>query len=303
MIFSELYGAYYNTVAKIISSAVDHPLTKNEIRRIVEETAFGESILNIVPAIEDERWQVISKDGTTPIRNEPTMPLTTLELRWLKAISLDPRVKLFDADFSALDGVDPLFTPDDYRVFDAYSDGDPYEDEEYISRFRIILDAIVNRYPLVICSQNGRGEVKRLVRLPERLEYSEKDDKFRLIASGVRFTTTFNLGRIISVEWYEKPFRAERCRPLHVQRGTVEFELVDERNALERVMLHFAHFEKEAERLDDRRYKVKITYDKADETELVIRVLSFGPVIKVTSPQSFVYLIKERLNKQKSCET
>lgn len=34
-------------------------------------------------------------------------------------------------------------------------------------------------------------------------------------------------------------------------------ELVDGRNALERVMLHFAHFEKEAKRLDETIIKSK----------------------------------------------
>ena len=83
---------------------------------------------------------------------------------------------------------------------------------------------------------------------------------------------------------------------------SVIFELVDRRNALERVLLHFAHFEKEAKRLDDDRYRITICYDKEDETELVIRVLSFGPMIRVTAPDHFVDLIKQRLTDQKSCE-
>ena len=65
--------------------------------------------------------------------------------------------------------------------------------------------------------------------------------------------------------------------------------------------MHFAHFEKQAEKLEENRYRVTITYDKNDETEIVIRILSFGPMVKVTMPQSFVDLIKERLISQKSC--
>ena len=42
--------------------------------------------------------------------------------------------------------------------------------------------------------------------------------------------------------------------------------------------------------------------DRFDETEIVIRVLSFGPYIKVLEPECFVNLIKERLISQKSCE-
>lgn len=302
MIFSELYGAYYNTVAKILKSAVVRPLQKNEINRIISEEAFGESILNIVPAIEEERWQLIFKDGTTPLKNPPSMPLTTLQKRWLKAISLDPRIRLFSDSLPDFPDVEPLFTKDDYCIFDSYADGDPYEDEKYIKNFRIVLDAVRNRYPLKVNMTNRNGGISYVVIMPEYLEYSEKDDKFRLISSGNRYGKTVNLGRIVSCKPCNKPFDGSHSKERIERTETVEFELIDKRNALERVLLHFAHFEKEAERLDGDRYLVRITYNKDDETELVIRILSFGPMIKVVSPQSFVNLIKERLIMQKSCE-
>ena len=44
-----------------------------------------------------------------------------------------------------------------------------------------------------------------------------------------------------------------------------------------------------------------VKYDKDDETELVIRILSFGPMVKVIEPYSFVDLIKKRLMMQKGC--
>ena len=42
-------------------------------------------------------------------------------------------------------------------------------------------------------------------------------------------------------------------------------------------------------------------YDKDDETELLIRVLSFGPVLQVTDPPEFASLVKERLSRQSAC--
>ena len=302
MIFSELYGTYYNTVAKILKSAVDHPLQKNEINRIISEEAFAESILNIAPAIEEERWQLILKDGTTPLKNPPSMPLTTLQKRWLKAISLDPRIRLFSDNLPDFSDVEPLFTKDDYCVFDNYADGDPYEDENYIKNFRLILDAVRNKYPLMVNMINRKGSISHLALMPRYLEYSEKDDKFRLISSGCSYGETINHGRIVSCKPYDKPFNVSTFQLRGERTATVEFELINKRNALERVLLHFAHFEKEAEKIDGERFLVKITYNKDDETELVIRILSFGPMIKVVSPQSFVNLIKERLINQKRCE-
>ena len=62
MIFSELYSAYYNTVAAVLKAACDHPLKKGELRRIVDQKAFGESVLNIEPSIAEERWQLLKAD-------------------------------------------------------------------------------------------------------------------------------------------------------------------------------------------------------------------------------------------------
>ena len=59
--------------------------------------------------------------------------------------------------------------------------------------------------------------------------------------------------------------------------------------------------ERQAEKIADDRYRVIIEYDRDDETELVIRVLSFGPMVRVVGPERFVNLIRERLKQQKSC--
>jgi predicted DNA-binding transcriptional regulator YafY len=75
-------------------------------------------------------------------------------------------------------------------------------------------------------------------------------------------------------------------------------ELTEQRNAVERAMLHFSHLEKETVRLDGEKYQITLGYDREDETELLIRVLSFGPMLKVISPDSFIEKLKERLQKQ-----
>ena len=42
-------------------------------------------------------------------------------------------------------------------------------------------------------------------------------------------------------------------------------------------------------------YRLTLSYDSYDETELVIRVLSFGPMVKVLEPESFRERIRERI--------
>lgn len=90
------------------------------------------------------------------------------------------------------------------------------------------------------------------------------------------------------------------CTPYQVLLHTecLTMELTDERGALERVLLHFSHLEKETKRLDKNRYQVTLHYDKSDETEILIRILSFGAMVQVVSPESFREKIRERLAMQ-----
>ena len=214
-------------------------------------------------------------------------------------MTLDRRFRLFgDWDFPELDDIEPLFTEDDYRAFDSYSDGDPYDDEDYRRRFGNILFALHHNKPLDITFHSSKGKRVSLTVRPERLEYSEKDDKFRLYVMGGTFGSVINLGRMEACEVHngraECVDRPHRDRPRELQ-----LEITDERNALERVMTHFSHFEKSVERIGDITYRMTIIYDADDETELIIRVLSFGPMVKAVAPERFICQIRERLKKQK----
>ena len=302
MIFSEIYGAYYNAVAAVLREAVAHPVSDADIRRIVEKHAFGESILAIPSALKEERWKLLKPDGTAVIQNAPSMPLSLMQKRWLKTVAHDPRIKLFgDFDFDFPD-VEPLFLPEDVIVFDQYADGDDYTDANYIANFRIILDAVRNGTPLYIKMRNKIGEIIARTIFPSHLEYSEKDDKFRLIGTGSGYGNTVNLGRIIHCEPCDGSCKIRRKSKRDACTRQVTFELTDQRNALERVLLHFAHFEKTAERIDENRYAVTVRYNLEDETEMVIRILSFGPMIRVTAPERFIKSIRQRLIDQIHCE-
>ena len=301
MIFNEIYSAYYNTVAKIIASIINGNADEKTIDKIIDENAFGESMLTVLPSLKSEKWQLVKADMTTPIQRIPTMPLTTIQKQWLKAISLDPRIKLFGIEFEGLDDVEPLFTSEDYCIYDKYMDGDPYEDEAYIQRFRTILSALNEKRPLKIQMVNRKGNIVSMTVMPQHLEYSEKDDKFRLISTGCRYGGIVNLARITTCEKCNATGYATRHVSME-SKESLTLRIFDERNALERTLLHFAHFEKRVERIDMKRYLVHIKYNKSDETEMVIRILSFGPMVEVIEPQDFKNLIIARLKSQKSCE-
>ena len=297
MVFNEIYSAYYNTVAQIITHIIQDGAKEKDLQKIVSQYAFGESILTILPALKSGKWQLINEDLTTPLENIPTMPLTNLEKRWLKSVSLDRRIKLFDINFEGLEDIEPLFTEDDYYIYDQYGDGDPYDDEGYIERFKIILEAINKKLPIKAEMTNRQGRTIFVKCIPVRLEYSEKDDKFRVFTSGCRFITVMNLARLSKCHFYQGEQIIQSVETPS-KTDIITLEINDERNALERVMLHFAHFEKQAECIGKRKYRLRIHYNTDDETEIVIRILSFGPMVKVIEPESFIDLVKAKLQKQ-----
>ena len=297
MIFNEIYSAYYNAVARIIAAVIRGDTDEKRLSEIVSENAFGESMFSILPSLKSGKWQLVNPDMTTQIKNVPTMPLTLLQKRWLKEISLDARIRLFDVEVPSLDDVEPLFTADDYYIYDKYSDGDPYDDENYIRNFREILRAMREKRNIKLELVNRKGRVMFAKCIPERLEYSEKDDKFRLITGGGYFGTV-NLAKIIKCRICDggESFGEERC----AQYEEITLRMTTERNTLERALMHFAHFEKRAEKADDH-YILHIKFNRDDESELVIRVLSFGPTVEVVGPEGFRKLIIKKLTDQKSC--
>ena len=124
MIFSEIYGSYFKAVSAILAKAVDGSLTERELTRTVLENAVGESLITIPKKLTDGSWPLLASDFRTPVRHKPRSPLTNLEKQWLKALLLDPRVRLFEPSEEGLEDVEPLFTPDQFVFFDRYSDGD-----------------------------------------------------------------------------------------------------------------------------------------------------------------------------------
>lgn len=298
MIFNEIYGTYYNLLAKLLSQAVEGELTEERLYATVQQEGYEESILTVPKALKEQTWPLLREDLSTPLRHKPTMPLTELQKRWLKALLQDPRIRLFDPPTVGLEEVEPLFAPDTFVYFDRYLDGDPFEDPDYIRRFRCILSAIREKRRLRIGFAGTHGREHLWNCVPYRLEYSSKDDKFRLISSNKRGVLTINLSRIT----YCQPLgicAQEDYRPRELSKRVLILELSDERNALERVMHHFSHFQRETERIGENRYRLRLTYERGDETELLIRVLSFGPVVQVVYPDDFIRDLKKRLEKQK----
>ena len=57
MVFNEIYSAYYNAVAQIITHILQDGAQEKDLQKIVSKYAFGESMLTILPALKSGKWQ------------------------------------------------------------------------------------------------------------------------------------------------------------------------------------------------------------------------------------------------------
>ena len=293
--FREVYGTYYRVLERLLTQARGGELTRVEMERIIRAEGFAESILTIPEKLHHGHWPLLTADLKTPLKHRPGRPLTTLEKRWMKALLADPRIALFDPPTEGLEDVEPLYPADALLYYDRYLDGDPYDDPLYIANFRTILTALREKRRLHLEFADRNGLPHHWDCVPQRLEYSAKDDKFRLITGSTRTALSINVARITGCEALEVCTWAQVRT---IRRQTLVLELYDDRNALERVMLHFSHLEKETERIGENRYRLTLRYEQEDEPELLIRVLSFGPALKVISPSKFRKRVKDRIERQ-----
>ena len=274
--------------------------------------------LQLIPKLLDEgAWPLLTaRDGRydSRLRTSPTLPLTLLEASWLKALLADARIRLFLSDDSfqhlskELADVEPLYRQEDFLCFDRYLDGDPYADEDYRRRFQAILAAMRERAALSIAYTPPKGRPNNGQYIPLQLEYSAKDDKFRVFAAKVRHGRlrgyfSLNLNRITQIEpspeRYAGPLDVEAWRRSRRCAEPLQILVTDERNGIERFMVEFSSFEKQSEYdADTNACLVKLWYQKDDETEVLIRLLGFGPVVRVLGPARFVRQLRERIDKQ-----
>lgn len=314
VLFHEIYNIYYRIVAHLIECAARSPISKDDMMEIVKEFGFGETPEEFDKKFSEGDIPVFEKkdDGRygTPLK-PVSRPLSFLEKRWLAAILDDKRMRLFleDAELEKsrdlLGDMEPLYKNEDFCVVDGANDPDPFDDLRYRKNFRTVLKALREKKLLKLrYTPPSEREVEKLVN-PVALQYSVKDDKFRLIGVVSRNAkarrVTMNVSRMAGAE-VQNETASPQGSEIEPETRTAVILLLSERDTPERAMIHFSNYECESYKNNGSIF-LNVKYNKEDEMEVLIRVLSFGHLIRVYEPHSLVRMIRERLKRQKNLWT
>lgn len=307
-IFLEIFGCYYKTITDIINNA---PLTEEEVQKIIRNNGFSESFFHLLPILNELPF--IEKKGDkyySLLKNKIRLPLTTLEKSWLKVILDNKRIKLFNNEIKEnIDNIEPLYKEIFFKFFDRYSDGDDYSSNEYISNYRKITEALKNKEIIEITYKplKQKEEITGYY-LPTQIEYSNKDDKFRFFAARIFNNkivdyVCINIGRIKNItksnQRLENIEKLEKYIKKFEKKEVIELEIYNKRNAIERFMIEFSTYEKQSIfNQENETCKAKIFYRKNEEYEILMKILSFGPVIKILTPCPIKDKIIEKINTQ-----
>lgn len=345
-LFNELFSKYAVAFAKTVLSCskrngradMDKILAQN-IEKVFEyysQAEIREEQLDLRDKILDS--ELVDKKGKSRFILEngdylyDILPLTKIELRWLLTVLEDPLAHIFLTQ-SQIEAAKKkiLEAPLDIRVFPLWAINyfDRYNlenknsagtkiisqsgrhSERELHYIRTIYQAMKEQTKLRIEYWNRGGKKKYASCCPVRIEYSRRDDIFRVwyVQNEKNEIRKINIPRVtkitvLSDKQYDKNEQGKKMKDLYDASMTsikVEFYQGD-RNLPDRILTEFSLWKKKCiYDVSSSKYTMTLYYSVSDEKEILIRLLSYGPYIRVVaSEDNYVFSeLKNRIVAQK----
>lgn len=248
------------------------------------------------------------------------LPVTKVEVRWLLTILDEPMAKMFLSKES-ITRIKNCLSIAPYKVqpfriqaikyYDRYkwegnmskSQEDTFMELRYLQK---LYNAMNSKEKVRISYRNWEGEKRCVICAPAWIEYSRRDDIFRLwyVHHTKRQIRQINIPRIISIENIpKKHYNIEKEQDMLLQlldqtmrQLKVEF-YQGNKNLPDRILTEFSLWKKKC--IYDTKtenFQMTLHYSSLDEKEILVRLMSYGPYIKIIAPDGN-YVYKELTNR------
>ena len=316
--FNRLYSAYYKIALKTIKAINNKEISTRE-ELISYVSSF--SILNGKTPAKSNKYQSDFLDATadlfkirngklyTPFMNIPNdfmFPLTTPEISFLKTIINDENCKLImgesynllktELDKPEFNEIYPYFDKNKYAIFDQFINGDKLfiEDKNYIYNFNLLLNAVKKNEP-VYFEYIEDGILKTKISVPERFEYSQKEDRFKVVLNSKNRPS--DIQNIRLCKYTDKKLSPSKEK--EILTCIVAIDIPESKKYIrDRLFREFSPFERDCEKIDDTGHILSFKFEKGDYKEIAYRILQFGPYVYCSEPKIVHDRIKEKVNLQ-----
>ena len=227
------------------------------------------------------------------------IPLTKIEKQWLINILDNPIAKCFldenelnhireRIDDPGLFDINQVVLYDQRRGMDEY-----YNDKKFQEKFRKILEIVYHDEETSIAYRPQRmknDDTPTVYKyIPLSVEYSKRDNKFRLITWNNGKAKKLNFERIVDIREIIGSVDEERKIRINnmymAQKADKQHHLIiifGETNGIPyRILNEFSCYKKECVRTHDGLYKMILYYDSDDTKEIAIRLLGYGSLVRV----------------------
>ena len=316
--FNRLYSAYYKIALKTIKAINNKEISTQE-ELITFVSSF--SILNGKTPAKSNKYQSDFLDATadlfkirngklyTPfmnITNDFMFPLTTPEISFLKTIINDENCKLImgesynllktELDKPEFNEIYPYFDKDKYAIFDQFVNGDKLfiEDKTYIYNFNLLLNAVKKNEPVYF--EYIEDEIlKTKISVPERIEYSQKEDRFKVVLNSKN--RPLDIQNIRLCKYTDKSLSPSKEK--EILTCIVSIDIPESKKYIrDRLFREFSPFERDCEKIDESEHILYFKFEAGDYKEIAYRLLQFGPYVYCSEPGCVRERIKEKIDQQ-----
>lgn len=336
-LFHEIFGVYYHTMADVFLQlgVKGETFTEEKLKEMISESFrsslsrnFGSETQKIlrkeiasffltkgfVKKVDRDMYQFKYCCAPETDFYQDIMPLTEMEIRWLKTAIKDKRAYCFfnedeiDTIRKTLCNCAPELNPFPVKkiiYYDRYKVPQKSFQKE-IEFISVICEEIEQQNIIYIKYQTNHGGIKTGEYMPIIVEFSKRNNRFQLYAISCRTNkiTVINFSSILMIKKSKKTFNhSQKLEELDIYRDKkkkhVDILFYDTKNMADRILTEFSPWEKNCTYdSEERIYKLRIYYQPADEADLTVRLMGYGDKIYIDTAQSIGYEIKKRIEKQ-----
>ena len=316
--FNRIYSAYYKIAMKVVKAINSKKIsTQEDLNSYI--SSFD--ILNGKTPKKSEKYKLDFFNATadlfttkygklyTPFKNIPNdfmFPLTTIEIGFLKALINDERCKIImgdsynllksELDKKEYDEIYAYFDKENYVVFDQYLNGDRlfFEDQNYQNNLKLLIDA-VKEQKAVYFEYTEDSIPKTKVSVPEKIEYSQKENRFKVVLNCKN--RPLDIQNIRLCKYTDEKLSPSKKK--EILTCVVEIDVPESKKYIrDRLFREFSTFERDCEQIDESEHILKFKFEAGDYKEIAYRLLQFGPYVYCSEPECVRERIKEKVDKQ-----